>query len=404
MEITIKNNWNGEIPAKSYQEFKGMVDRELNQAAEGFVRIGYLLKVARDTNILHESGYKSVAEFALHEYGLSKDIVSRYIAINDRFSQDGYSDALASQYQGYGMAKLAEMLVLPDNLIDIIPAELTKTEIREIKKEYAQEQQITDIEVAIEAAEQEPVEKTEGERILYEYFKTNPEEYKNLPIDPKEVREYLKPDEKRLLICRLPGIGRCVMVLSEAETIPVTSMRGKTLQAWTWSELLNYIAGIAPEGDRKKLWSELYDMPYPDEPSETKTKKVEVIKPKEKPKVAPVQPVKVEVVPGVEATIEDEEKAFEAAEQERKKAEIMAVPEHTEEPESVENTEQEPITEESYKERMHALKIASRLKWNEINGCIAINEYQKAKEHIGELVNIIDQMEKLDNTPLIEEG
>lgn len=399
MEITIKNNWNGEIPAKSYQEFKGMVDRELNQAAEGFVRIGYLLKVARDTNILHESGYKSVAEFALHEYGLSKDIVSRYIAINDRFSQDGYSDVLASQYQGYGMAKLAEMLVLPDNLIDIIPAELTKTEIREIKKEYAQEQQITDIEVAIEAAEQEPVEKTEGERILYEYFKTNPEEYKNLPIDPKEVREYLKPDEKRLLICRLSGIGRCVIALSEAETIHITSMRGETLPAWTWSGLLDYIAKIAPEGDRKKSWSELYDMPYPEQvkEDETKTKRVAVVKPKEKPKVAPVQPKTAEN--RTESVAENSENKHPVAE----RTEMIAAPSHTEEPESVENTEQEPITEESYEERMHALKIASRLKWNEINGCIAMNEYQKAKEHIGELVDIIDQMEKLDNTPLIEE-
>lgn len=393
MEITIKNNWNGEIPAKSYQEFKGMVDRELNQAAEGFVRIGYLLKVARDTSILHESGYKSVAEFALHEYGLSKDIVSRYIAINDRFSQGGYSDVLAPQYQGYGMAKLAEMLVLPDNLIDIIPAELTKTEIREIKKEYAQEQQITDIEVAIEAAEQESVEKTEGERILYEYFKTNPEEYKNLPIDPKEVREYLKPDEKRLLICRLPGIGRCVMVLSEAETIPVTSMRGETLPAWTWSGLLDYIAGIAPEGDRKKLWSKLYDMPYPEQvkEDETKTKRVAVVKPKEKPKVAPVQPKTVE--DRTESVAENSENKHPAAEQ----TEIIATTSHTEEPESVENTEQEPITEEGYKERMKVLKTDSKLKWNEIDGCISFNLWLNARQRIKELENLIEQMEKLDN-------
>ena len=50
-----ENNWRGYLPAAGYQEFKGLVDKELNQAAEGFVRIGYLLKVARDTNILYES-------------------------------------------------------------------------------------------------------------------------------------------------------------------------------------------------------------------------------------------------------------------------------------------------------------------------------------------------------------
>lgn len=326
--------------------------------------------------------------------------MSRYVRINERFSEGGYSSELKKEFQGYGRAKLAEMLTLPDNLIELMTPDMTRNEIIEVKKEYKEEQETSDIELAIEAAEQEPVEKTEGERILYEYFKMNPEEYKNLPIDPKEVREYLKPDEKRLLICRLPGIGRCVMVLSEAETIPVTSMRGETLPAWTWSGLLDYIAGIAPEGDRKKLWSELYDMPYPEQvkEDETKTKRVAVVKPKENPKVAPVQPKTMENK--TESIAEDNENKHPAAEQ----TEMIAATSHTEEPESVENTEQEPITEESYEERMKALKTASGLKWNEINGCIAMNEYQKAKEHIGELVDIIDQMEKLDNTPLIEEG
>ena len=49
---------------KSYEEYKKELDGELQKTAEGFVRIGYLLKVARDTNVLAESGYKSVAEFA----------------------------------------------------------------------------------------------------------------------------------------------------------------------------------------------------------------------------------------------------------------------------------------------------------------------------------------------------
>ena len=42
---------------KSYREYKAELDSELQKTAEGFVRIGYLLKVARDTNVLAESGY-----------------------------------------------------------------------------------------------------------------------------------------------------------------------------------------------------------------------------------------------------------------------------------------------------------------------------------------------------------
>ena len=104
-----------EVPAgtfRDYKEYKASLDFEIKANAEGFVRIGYLLKVARDTNILEESGYKSVAEFAQAEYGLTKDVVSRFIAINDRYSIDGYSEKLLEKYEGYGVAKLQEMLTL----------------------------------------------------------------------------------------------------------------------------------------------------------------------------------------------------------------------------------------------------------------------------------------------------
>ena len=124
---------------KGFQAFQEAMDHEIKEASEGFVRIGYLLKVARDTDILHESGFKSVAEFASARYGLTADIVSRYMAINDRFSEGGYSDRLAERYQVYGMTKLAEMLTLSDEVIAAVPTTATRQEIREIKAEIAEE-------------------------------------------------------------------------------------------------------------------------------------------------------------------------------------------------------------------------------------------------------------------------
>ena len=44
------------IEYRNYAEYKQELDTELKKTAEGFVRIGYLLKVARDTRILAESG------------------------------------------------------------------------------------------------------------------------------------------------------------------------------------------------------------------------------------------------------------------------------------------------------------------------------------------------------------
>ena len=39
------------IEYRNYAEYKQELDTELKKTAEGFVRIGYLLKVARDTRI-----------------------------------------------------------------------------------------------------------------------------------------------------------------------------------------------------------------------------------------------------------------------------------------------------------------------------------------------------------------
>ena len=50
-----------------YSDFKAAMDQEVRNVTQGFVRMGYLLKVARDTDILAESGYKTVAEFAKME-------------------------------------------------------------------------------------------------------------------------------------------------------------------------------------------------------------------------------------------------------------------------------------------------------------------------------------------------
>lgn len=80
---------------KGFQAFQEAMDHEIKEASEGFVRIGYLLKVARDTEILRESGYKTVTEFASARYGLAADIVSRYMAINDRLDSPKMATRIA---------------------------------------------------------------------------------------------------------------------------------------------------------------------------------------------------------------------------------------------------------------------------------------------------------------------
>ena len=133
-----------------YADYKKAFDAEVRRTETGFVRIGYMLRIAVDTEILKESGYANMEEFAWKEYRIDKSQASRFMGINKRFSEGGYSDRLQDRFEGYGVAKLGELLTLSDAVIEAIPPALSRTEIQEIKKEIKEEQRITDLEVMME--------------------------------------------------------------------------------------------------------------------------------------------------------------------------------------------------------------------------------------------------------------
>lgn len=265
-----------------YGEFKATLGAELKANVEGFVRIGYLLKVARDTDILKESGHRNVAEFAAAEYGLTKDIVSRYIAINDRYSEGGYSDRLQAKFEGYGVSKLQEMLTLPDYIIDEITPTLTRAEIQEIKAEVKAENEITPIEVAIEAAAPE-VQKEEKEltfsmRVWKQYFSADTSElerekflrlscqfYKSILTDDTEVKQakekFFDVFGGRIVWARIPGVGRIMISVSdEAEDkIVYTNSRTGEKQELKSIDALNDIKElIAGRGCTSDVFDELF--------------------------------------------------------------------------------------------------------------------------------------------------
>ena len=113
---------------------KGQLEAELRGAAAGFVRIGYLLRKIDETEGYKNDGSKSLAEWAKDNYGLSATAVSRFMAINKKYSIDGYSDQLRLEYSQYGSAKLSEMLALPDSDLEMVSPEMKREDIREIKK------------------------------------------------------------------------------------------------------------------------------------------------------------------------------------------------------------------------------------------------------------------------------
>lgn len=256
------------VNINNYKEFKSALDVELKNQAEGFVRTGYLLKKARDTEILRESGYTSVAEFAKAEYGLSKDIVSRYIAINDRYAVDGYSDKLQEKYQGYGIAKLQEMLTLSDDVVDLLSPEMSKREIQDVKREIAEEEKISDIEVMIEQQEAGSQDKTILQRVMYQYFYYQREKFIELAevIEGKiegdaavnKILDAIIPSGIGPIFVRIKGVGKMMLSFHNADNdIEMLNVRSGEQETVTWDRLIETIK--LPFPATKESWEHLYD-------------------------------------------------------------------------------------------------------------------------------------------------
>lgn len=128
-----KELWNGFHNIK-LTEAENIIKTNLNGCARNFVAIGYYLKDIRDNKTFEQGGYSSIWEYAEDKLQMSKSTVSRFMAINDRFSVDGNTPVLLDEYKDFGSGKLQEMLTLSDEQVKKVKPETTVKEIREMKK------------------------------------------------------------------------------------------------------------------------------------------------------------------------------------------------------------------------------------------------------------------------------
>ena len=273
------------IEYRNYAEYKQELDTELKKTAEGFVRIGYLLKVARDTRILAESGYQNVVEFAKAEYGIDKTQVSRFMNINDKFSEGGYAPELKAEYQGFGYAKLSIMLSLPDEVNEVLTPDLSKSEIQQLKEDVDEEKKTTDIEVMLE--EKDSVQQsldTNLEKTIYQLGKDAPEIYKKLWISAvkngetgKHFIENLIPNEQAVYTVRIPGVGAHMLAITEnSDEVKLLNLRDASRnEMYSKEDIENAFGKISHvAGTWRESWEKEYGEKLPEE----------------KGKVAPVQP------------------------------------------------------------------------------------------------------------------
>lgn len=127
-----------QITMDQWMQWKEEIREKLAETAGNFVYIGYRLKQIRDSGMY--DGAADIFGFAEKEYGLGKSTVSRFIAINEKYSEGGNSLELKEEFRNYSSSKLAEMLTLPDSEIELITEKTTIREIREFKSFIAQEE------------------------------------------------------------------------------------------------------------------------------------------------------------------------------------------------------------------------------------------------------------------------
>lgn len=268
-EITYRNG---------YQEYRQELRTELEKTSEGFVRIGYLLKIARDTDILKDSGYKDYLEFAQGEYGLDKSQVSRFVRINDRFSEGGSSDRLIEQYKGFGYAKLSIMLTMPEVITEELTPDLTKSEISEIKEQIDEEKAISDIEHFTENAAE--ILNPTDESLIVQTIREIGCDYLNIYVSifndymciaaPGHIRikNIMMPSSPTIYNTRIKGRGNVILVLKDDEA-SITEVRTEEKTMVTWDEIVDAWTKVIKEtGDpyetAQESWSRVYGEPFPE--------------------------------------------------------------------------------------------------------------------------------------------
>ena len=122
----------GQITLNEWMQWKEDIRRKLRETASNFVYIGYRLKQIRDSGMF--DGCSTVYEFAQKEYGLERSTVSRFMAINDKFSRHGNSIELRDEFVGLSQSQLSEMLTLPVSDYELVTENTAIKDIRELKK------------------------------------------------------------------------------------------------------------------------------------------------------------------------------------------------------------------------------------------------------------------------------
>lgn len=166
---------------ESIDEMTTIIKALLNDITESFVSVGYYLKKTEQDELYRQKGYRTIWDYAKETFGIGRSTASRFMDINTKYSIGGFSPQIDDRWRGYGSSKLTEMLGLPEEVQEAIPAEATVKDIREAKgiireteTHYDDQMELCDI------AQEEPQETDWMVELAREYFKDGKEAFQKL--------------------------------------------------------------------------------------------------------------------------------------------------------------------------------------------------------------------------------
>lgn len=253
-----------QMTLNDWLEMKQSLERELSNLKTGFIRVGYVLRKIDDSKGYEQDGYKSVAEFAKAEYGLSASTVSRFMAINEKFSLDGYSERLDPKYIGFRQSIMGEMLGLPDQDLDLVTPETSRQDVRELKQFNRQEPEkgIAD----------------DLRNLIESYFRENKEELNELYNAPgTPTQEILNPSGNKVY---RKGM---YMMFFYTDNVKTKKFGGAT-DAYNWEEFRGLIDSIFASSAGQDTYGNYFGIPQQAEAPKAEDPKPAEIMQEEQPK------------------------------------------------------------------------------------------------------------------------
>ncbi|MCI7608374.1 MAG: hypothetical protein MST02_04645, partial [Enterocloster clostridioformis] len=182
------------------------------------------------------------------------------------------------RFQGYGVAKLGEMLTLPAEVIEILSPKLSRSDIQDIKREIQEEQNVTDLEVMME----EPNEAQEAmdsnlKRFAHQYIHDNPKSLEGfcvaVKLDGEQMTGYLMdllaPSGYAVHMARIQGTGKMMLTISgKNQPLNLMNVRTNEKEEYDWKDLKDILHRLIMDTDPETCWGALYEEPYP--PAEEK--------------------------------------------------------------------------------------------------------------------------------------